>query len=325
MKYIGVDIGATNLKAGLISEEGKILSTRKMKVAEVADPAKLAWTIYAFCCDMCEETGCTLEEVASVGVGCPGAVEIHSGSILFTCNLPLRNVPLRRLFHQLSPLPLYLENDANCAALAEYFLGAGRGSKRFVTVTLGTGIGGGIIHNSKIFHGSNGMAGEVGHMCIDRSGEDCPCGRKGCWERYASASALKRLTTRYLEENPGSILSQVVAENGNHVSGQSAFIAARAGCPVGKAVCEEYLDVLATGIINLVNIFQPDTLAIGGGVSNEEDSQLLLPLRQRVEQQSLPCQPEKRTRIVKAELGTDAGMLGAALLGKKKRQIAAML
>lgn len=325
MKYIGVDIGATNLKAGLISEEGAILSTKKMKVAEVTDPAKLAWTIYALCCDMCEETGCSMEEVASVGVGCPGAVEIHSGAILFTCNLPLRNVPLRRLFHQLSPLPLYLENDANCAALAEYCLGAGRGSKRFVTITLGTGIGGGIIHNGKIFHGSNGMAGEVGHMSIAKNGEICPCGRRGCWERYASASALKRLTSRYLQENPDSILAQVVAQNNNHVSGQSAFIASRAGCPVGEKICEEYLDDLAAGVINLVNIFQPDTLAIGGGVSNEEDSQLLLPLRERVERDSIPCQQEKRTRIVKAELGTDAGMLGAALLGKKKRQIAAML
>ena len=325
MRYIGIDIGATNLKAGLVSEEGEILATRKTKVAEITGSAALAHTIYSFCRDMCDEAGCTMEEVASVGVGCPGAVEIRSGTILYTCNLPLRNVPLRRLFHQLSPLPLYLENDANCAALAEYYLGAGRGSKRFVTVTLGTGIGGGIIHNGKIYHGSNGMAGEVGHMSIDKKGEACPCGRRGCWERYASASALKRLTARYLAENPESILAEVVAENNHHVSGQSAFIAARAGCPVGKQICEEYLDDLAAGVVNLVNIFQPDTLAIGGGVSNEEDSQLLLPLRERVIREGIPCQEEKRTHIVKAELGTDAGMLGAALLGKKKRQIAAML
>ena len=325
MKYIGIDIGATNLKAALVSEEGQILTSRKMKVAEVTDPARLAWTIYAFACDMCKDTGCSMEEVASVGVGCPGAVEIRSGMILYTCNLPLRNVSLRRLFHQLSPLPLYVENDANCAALAEYYLGAGRGSKRFVTITLGTGIGGGIIHNGKIYHGSNGMAGEVGHMSIDMNGEPCPCGRRGCWERYASAAALKRLTSRYLAENPGSILAEIVAQNDHHVSGQSAFIAARSGCEVGKQVCEEYLDYLAAGVVNLINIFQPDTLAIGGGISNEEDSQLLLPLRERVIREGIPCQEAKRTHIVKAELGTDAGMLGAALLGKKKRQIAAML
>ena len=206
-----------------------------------------------------------------------------------------------------------------CAALAEYYAGAGKGSKRFVTITLGTGIGAGIIHNGKIFHGGNGMAGEVGHMSIEYNGKSCPCGRKGCWERYASASALKWLTQRVMEENPESILRQVVDENDGHVSGQSAFIAARRGDPVGQFVCDAYIDYLCAGIVNLVNIFQPDTLAIGGGVSNEQDEQLLFPVRRIVAQQSIPCEPERRTRIVKAELGSAAGIIGAALLGKKKR------
>ena len=145
MKYIGIDIGGTNLKAGLVDGEGRLLATRKMKVAGIADPAALAWTIHALVQDLCRDDGCDMGEIFSVGVGCPGAVEIRGGSILYTCNLPLRNVPLRRLFHQLSDLPLYIENDANCAALAEYYVGGGRGSKRFITVTLGTGVGGGII------------------------------------------------------------------------------------------------------------------------------------------------------------------------------------
>ena len=142
MKYIGIDIGGTNLKAGLVDGEGRLLATRKMKVAGIADPAALAWTIHALVQDLCRDYGCDIGEIFSVGVGCPGAVEIRGGSILYTCNLPLRNVPLRRLFHQLSDLPLYIENDANCAALAEYYVGGGRGSKRFITVTLGTGVGG---------------------------------------------------------------------------------------------------------------------------------------------------------------------------------------
>jgi len=159
----------------------------------------------------------------------------------------------------------------------------------------------------------------VGHMVIERNGEPCPCGRSGCWERYASASALKRQTQQALDNHPDSILAQVVAENGGHVSGQSAFIAARRGCPVGQAVCERYVDYLATGIANLVNIYQPDTLAIGGGVSNEEDAYLLFPLREKVKRETVPCAEEKRTRIVTAELGTNAGIIGAALLGKNKR------
>ncbi len=321
MNYIGIDIGGTNLKAGLVDEHGRLLATRKMKIHEIADPAALAETIYALSVELCRSYGCTMEEIASVGVGCPGAVEIRGGSILYTCNLPLRNVPLRRLFHRCSPLPLYIENDANCAALAEYYVGGGRSSKRFITITLGTGVGGGVIHNGKIFHGSNGMAGEVGHMSIEMDGEPCPCGRRGCWERYASAAALKRQTSRALAAHPDSILARVVAENDGHVSGQSAFIAARQGCRVGQSVCDRYIRYLATGIINIINIFQPDTLAIGGGVSNESDEQLLLPLRREVSSHGLPCNYDKMTRIVKAELGNDAGIIGAALLGKKKRVI----
>ena len=238
MKYIGIDIGGTNLKAGLVDETGQLLATRKMKVAGIADPAALAWTIHALSVDLCKDFGCELTDIFSIGVGCPGAVEIRGGSILYTCNLPLRNVPLRKLFHRYLPYPLYVENDANCAALAEYYAGAGKGSKRFVTITLGTGVGAGILHNGQIYHGANGMAGEVGHMSIVYHGEPCPCGRRGCWERYASASALKRLTARAMEEHPGSILCRVVAENNGKVSGQSAFIAAREGDPVGQSVCD---------------------------------------------------------------------------------------
>ena len=318
MKYIGIDIGGTNLKAGLVDESGLILATHRRKVAQVDDRESLAWTLVALTQDLCRAANVPLDQVVSVGVGVPGAVDIYSGSVLYTCNLPLRNVPLRKLFHRYLALPLYVENDANCAALAEYFVGAGRGSKRFVTITLGTGIGGGIIHNGKIFHGANGMAGEVGHMSIVYQGEPCPCGRRGCWERYASAAALKRQTAQAMQEHPDSILFQVVEENDGHVSGQSAFIAMRRGDPVGKQVCDQYIDYLAAGIVNLINIFQPDTLAIGGGVSNEDDRYLLTPLRRRVEQESLPCNRDKMTRIVRAELGTQAGIIGAAFLGKKK-------
>ena len=319
MYYIGIDVGGTNLKAGLVDEQGNILATQKIKIATVADQDTLAWTLVSMTQELAKTAGVTLDQIASVGLGVPGTVDIHSGSILYTCNLPLRNVPIRKLFHGYLGMPIYVENDANCAALAEYFVGAGRNSKRFVTITLGTGIGGGIVHNGKIYHGANGMAGEVGHMSIALDGEPCPCGRKGCWERYASASALKRLTARIMEENPGSILEQVVQENDGHVSGQSAFIAARRGDPVGQLVCDTYIDYLTAGIVNVINIFQPDTLAIGGGVSNEEDEQLLIPLQKRVLQESIPCSRDKMTKIVKAELGSRAGIIGAALLGKKKR------
>ena len=319
MKYVGVDIGGTNLKAGLVDENGVLLATQKMKVASIADDDGLAWTVASLVQELAHTVNLSVSDVASVGVGVPGTVEIRSGSINYTCNLPLRNVPLRKLFHRYLSIPLYIENDANCAALAEFLVGAGRDSKRFVTITLGTGVGAGIVHNGKIYHGANGMAGEVGHMVIQRGGLPCPCGRHGCWEQYASATALKRMTAAALAAHPDSILAQVVAENEGRVSGQSAFIAARRGDPVGQQVCDEYVDYLACGVVNVVNIFQPDTLAIGGGVSNEAEEQLLLPVQQRVARESIPCGRDRRTRIVKAELGNRAGLIGAALLGKNKR------
>ena len=319
MKYVGVDIGGTNLKAGLVDENGVLLATQKMKVASIADDDGLAWTVASLVQELAHTVNISVSDVASVGVGVPGTVEIRSGSINYTCNLPLRNVPLRKLFHRYLSIPLYIENDANCAALAEFLVGAGRDSKRFVTITLGTGVGAGIVHNGKIYHGANGMAGEVGHMVIQRGGLPCPCGRHGCWEQYASATALKRMTAAALAAHPHSILAQVVAENEGRVSGQSAFIAARRGDPVGQQVCDEYVDYLACGVVNVVNIFQPDTLAIGGGVSNEAEEQLLLPVQQRVARVSIPCGRDRRTRIVKAELGNRAGIIGAALLGKNKR------
>lgn len=319
MKYVGVDIGGTNLKAGLVDENGVLLATQKMKVASIADDDGLAWTVASLVQELAHTVNISVSDVASVGVGIPGTVEIRSGSINYTCNLPLRNVPLRKLFHRYLSIPLYIENDANCAALAEFLVGAGRDSKRFVTITLGTGVGAGIVHNGKIYHGANGMAGEVGHMVIQRGGLPCPCGRHGCWEQYASATALKRMTAAALAAHPHSILAQVVAENEGRVSGQSAFIAARRGDPVGQQVCDEYVDYLACGVVNVVNIFQSDTLAIGGGVSNEAEEQLLLPVQQRVARESIPCGRDRRTRIVKAELGNRAGIIGAALLGKNKR------
>lgn len=321
MKYIGIDVGGTNLKAGLVDESGALLATTKMKIAQIGNQEELVSTMADMTRELAAKGGVELGEIASVGVGVPGAVEIHSGSLLYSCNLPLRNVPLRRLFHKHLRMPLYIENDANCAALGEYYVGAGRSSKRFVMVTLGTGIGGGIIHNGKIFHGSNGMAGEVGHMSILYGGLPCPCGRQGCWEQYASANALKRMTREAMERHPESILGRVVAENGGKVSGQSAFIAARQGDPVGDEVCRDYIRYLSTGIVNLVNIFQPDALAIGGGVSNEADEWLLIPVQRQVASEMIPCNRDKMTRIVKAELGNQAGMIGAALLGKKKRMI----
>ena len=147
MKYVGVDIGGTNLKAGLVDESGTLLATQKMKVASIVDREVLAWTVASLVQELAKAANIPVSDVASVGVGVPGTVDIRAGSIAYTCNLPLRDVPLRKLFHKYLNIPLYIENDANCAALAEFHVGAGRESKRFVTITLGTGVGGGVLRD----------------------------------------------------------------------------------------------------------------------------------------------------------------------------------
>ena len=294
MNYIGIDIGGTNLKAGLVNDEGSILAMEKRKIAEVSDQKALVEALVALTQSLTEKGGLTPEQIRSVGVGVPGAVEIHSGAVLYTCNLPLRNVPLRKLFHRYLPYPLYVENDANCAALAEYYAGAGKGSKRFVTITLGTGVGAGILHNGQIYHGANGMAGEVGHMSIVYHGEPCPCGRRGCWERYAATTALVRAAQ---EENPA------------WKDGRTIFAAAEAGDKTVLALLDAWTDEIAQGLAGMVHIFNPQLILIGGGVSAQQKL-LIDPIAAKVKAAVMPAFAEG-LEIRAAQLHNDAGMVGA--------------
>lgn len=313
MNYIGIDIGGTNLKAGLVNDEGSILAMEKRKIAEVSDQKALVEALVALTKSLTERGGLTPEQIRSVGVGVPGAVEIHSGAVLYTCNLPLRNVPLRKLFHRYLPYPLYVENDANCAALAEYYAGAGKGSKRFVTITLGTGVGAGILHNGQIYHGANGMAGEVGHMSIVYHGEPCPCGRRGCWERYASASALTRETKAAMQADKNTIMWKMTQDI-DHVNAKLAFDAAAKGDETARKVIDSWIEYVGVGIANVINTFEPEVICIGGGVSNQGEV-LLAPVRAYAENETRNITTGKFPVICACQLHNDAGVIGAAALG----------
>lgn len=313
MNYIGIDIGGTNLKAGLVNDEGSILAMEKRKIAEVSDQKALVEALVALTQSLTERGGLTPEQIRSVGVGVPGAVEIHSGAVLYTCNLPLRNVPLRKLFHRYLPYPLYVENDANCAALAEYYAGAGKGSKRFVTITLGTGVGAGILHNGQIYHGANGMAGEVGHMSIVYHGEPCPCGRRGCWERYASASALTRETKAAMQADKNTIMWKMTQDI-DHVNAKLAFDAAAKGDETARKVIDSWIEYVGVGIANVINTFEPEVICIGGGVSNQGEV-LLAPVRAYAENETRNITTGKFPVICACQLHNDAGVIGAAALG----------
>ena len=305
--YIGIDIGGTNLKAGLVDRDGTILAVERAPL-DFQGPAAFAKTL----ADLSREVMRPGDRVEYVGMGLPGAVS--GGDVLYTTNIPMENVPLERLFRQHLDLPLLLGNDADCAAVGEFFCGAGRDVEDFVVVTLGTGVGAGIILGGKLRGGVS--SSEAGHMVISLGGEPCNCGRRGCWERYASATGLIQQTRAAMAEHPESALHEIVRKNGGVVEGRTAFLGAEARDVTALAVCQQYVEYLASGAASLINILRPEVVAFGGGVANAPDHLLLDPLRQAVDRECFARHGGRETKILRAELGNDAGIIGAAFLGR---------
>lgn len=301
--YIGIDVGGTNLKAGLVDEAGNIVKVERVPL-DFQGPERFAEILAELSKRVIQE------KVRWVGVGLPGAVD--GGDVLFTTNIPMENVPLERLFRKHLDLPLLLGNDADCAAVGEFFGGAGKGTRDFAVVTLGTGVGAGIIVDGKLRGGL--ASSEAGHMVIIQDGEPCNCGRRGCWERYASATGLIQQTKRAMEAHPESLLHEIAAENG--VEGRTAFQAAEAGDEAAMEVCRNYVNYLAGGLTSLINILRPEAVAIGGGVAAAPERLLLEPLREAVAKESFSRHGGRITKVLRAERGNDAGIIGAALLGR---------
>jgi glucokinase len=308
--FVGIDVGGTNLKAGLVDETGRILAVKRIPL-DFRGADAFAQTLAELSESVIQEGGAKNDEIAYVGMGLPGAVS--GGNVLFITNIPMENVPLEALFRRHLDLPLLLGNDADCAAVGEYFCGVGRGTRDFAVVTLGTGIGAGLILDGKLRGGLS--SSEAGHLVICHGGEPCNCGRRGCWESYASATALIRLTRSAMAAHPESALHAVAAASGG-VEGRTAFDAAEAGDETALAVCREYVEYLADGAVSLVNILRPEVLAIGGGVAAAPDHLLLTPLRELVGRECYARHGGRFTRILRAELGNDAGLIGAAFLGR---------
>lgn len=301
--YIGIDVGGTNLKAGLVDEAGNIVKVERVPL-DFQGPERFAEILAELSKRVIQE------KVRWVGVGLPGAVD--GGDVLFTTNIPMENVPLERLFRKHLDLPLLLGNDADCAAVGEFFGGAGKGTRDFAVVTLGTGVGAGIIVDGKLRGGL--ASSEAGHMVIIQDGEPCNCGRRGCWERYASATGLIQQTKRAMEAHPESLLHEIAAENG--VEGRTAFQAAEAGDETALEVCRNYVNYLAGGLTSLINILRPEAVAIGGGVAAAPERLLLEPLRETVAKESFSRHGGRITKVLRAERGNDAGIIGAAMLGR---------
>lgn len=312
MVTIGIDIGGTNLSAGVVDEQFRLLSKAKCKAAESPTAEAMVERLVLLCQEALELSDHRPSDVRAVGVGIPGAVDRFQGTVIESVNTPFHHTPFVDLFQRRWAVPVYLENDANCAVLGEGIAGSARGASSVVAVTLGTGVGGGYLLDGALeLYIRNGM--EIGHTVIVPNGLPCPCGRRGCWEQYSSATALKRMTREAMESHPESLMWQLCGSP-DKVKGRTAFDAKRQGDPAGTAVVEQYLDYLSLGLCNLVNIFQPELICIGGGVSHEKDEDFLFPLRESVDRNSLHKRLGNKTRLVKATLGGDAGMIGAAAL-----------
>ncbi len=313
MYYVGIDLGGTNIAGGLVDENGKILSKLSVPTMAERDYTEIVKDMADVSKKVIEDAGVPMNEVAGVGIGCPGAIDNANGVCTYSNNLRMDHAEIAKEFKKHLDLPVNLENDANAAALGEYTIN-GNGTDNFVFITLGTGVGGGIVLDGKIFRGFNGVGAELGHMVVNQDGEMCNCGRQGCWEAYASVSALIRLTKDAMEKNPDSIMHEVAAEEGK-VSGLTSFVAAKKGDKAAQAVVDKYFEYIGVGITNIVNIFQPEKVVIGGSISKEGDY-LLKPVQKFVEKYDYN-RYMKKAKIEIATLFGDAGIIGAALSAKK--------
>ncbi len=313
MFTIGIDLGGTNIVAAVVDEKYNIIAKAKTPTAVPRSAELIFDDIAKVCKEAVEKAGLTMNDISSVGLGTPGTVN-SDGVIEFANNLNFDNVPAKdMIIERLGDKPVYVANDANCAALGEAYAGCGNGAKNFIAVTLGTGVGSGVIIDGKIVTGVNNAGGECGHMVIVVDGEACTCGRHGCWEAYASATALINQTKKAMEKYPDSVMHQLAKEEGK-VSGKTAFDAMRRGDIAGIKVVDQYIKYVACGIINLVNALQPEIICVGGGICNEGET-LLRPLRRYIEAERYSVYSKIQTKILKAELGNDAGIIGAAILG----------
>ena len=314
--YIGIDLGGTNIKAGVVSEDFEIVAKASCKTNLPRPGEEICADMAKVALEAVKEAGLTLDDIEAVGIGTPGTANSETGVIEYSNNLGFLNFPVVELMKTHINKPCYVENDANAAAYGEFVAGAAKGANDAVCITLGTGVGGGIIINKKIYSGFNFAGAEIGHTVINVDGPQCTCGRRGCFEVYSSATGLIRMTNEAIAKHPESILKEEADDHGK-VSARTAFNAMRRGDAAAKQVVDDYIRYLACGIANTINIFQPDILCIGGGVCNEGDP-LLLPLKELVAKEVYTRNSEKNTEIVIAKLGNDAGIIGAAFLGLNK-------
>lgn len=318
MYRIGIDLGGTNIAAAVVNNEFKIIKKMSVPTGADRDAALIMDDMAALCKNVCAEAGISVSDIEAIGIASPGVANHTDGVIEYSCNLPFRKYPIcAELSGRIGISNIHVENDANAAAWGEAVAGAAKGTRDSVMITLGTGVGGGVIIDGKVFSGFNYAGTELGHVVISVGGRPCNCGRRGCWEAYSSATALIKMTEEKIEEckeqSRKTIMTEMV-QNYGKVSGKTAFDAMRAGDEAAGEVVDTYITYLASGLASMINIFQPQVLSIGGGVSGEGQYLIdrLLPI---IRKEQYGGDFIGLTDIRIAQLGNDAGIIGAAFLG----------
>lgn len=316
MYYLGIDLGGTNIAIGLVDENFNIVLKDKVPTAASRPTSDIMDDMASLCRSIVERSGISFEDIEYAGIAAPGSVDPKTGYVRYANNIKMTNYPIAKELANRIPLKkVLLENDANAAALAESKAGAGKGYSDLVMITLGTGVGGGIVIDGKLYSGFNYSGAELGHTVIEFGGRPCTCGRLGCFEAYSSATGLINMTKEKMMENVNSLMWDLANDNLENVNGRTAFDAAKKGDLAGQTVVDMYIKYLACGLTNIVNIFQPQVLCIGGGVCGEGDY-LLKPLIQTIRRCEFGAATQTNFSQIKiAELGNDAGIIGAAALG----------
>lgn len=320
MYYIGVDLGGTNIAIGIVNEDYEIVKKGSVPTKPERGADAIVEDMASLSRKLIEEMGISMDEIASAGIATPGTANSDTGVVEYANNVPFDHYPLAaKLSALLDNKPVYIENDANAAAKAEAMAGVAKGEPFSVMITLGTGLGGGIVIGGKVYSGFNYAGAELGHIVIEKDGRPCSCGRRGCWEAYSSATGLVNITKdRILDARKAgraTSMEDMIGGDLDKVSARTAFSAMKAGDAVAAEVVDEYISYLACGIVNIINIFQPNVLSIGGGICNEGDN-LMKPLLEKVWGETYSREGTPRTKILIAKLGNDAGIIGAAVLGK---------
>ncbi|MBR4377795.1 MAG: ROK family protein [Bacilli bacterium] len=308
MAILGIDIGGTSIKGGLVYRYGQVDKLFSLPIdKELSQEEQIEALIKKI-----KETY-NDNEFEGIGLGIPGAIDNTLGVVMYSNNLKWENLPIGRMLkHSFPGKKVAMTNDANAAALGEAKFGSAKNEQDVVMITLGTGIGSGIIINGKLYEGNHGRGAELGHQVLVLDGIPCTCGRKGCFEMYASATALVRQANEAIKENPECKLA-LIAKNGEEVNGKLIFETAKAGCTTAQKVVDNYIKYLGEGLINICNVFRPSSIVLSGGIANQGDY-LLNKLVAYLEKEHYGYLPEVKVEIKIASLGYNSGIIGAATL-----------